>query len=198
MTFAIPKYLRSADPIRRFWSGLIAFAATVLAFPKKEARDDELETGVEQLLTKHGNSILRLAYSYLHNMSDAEDILQDTLLQYLKAKPVFENEAHAKSWALRVASNLSKNRIDYNRLRQTDELSEELIADEATDLSFVWDAVKQLPEKYRAVIHLFYHEQYSTKEIAEILNQNESTIRSHLKRGRDQLKEILKEEYDFE
>ena len=61
-----------------------------------------------QLLDKYGNSILRLAYSYLHNMSDAEDILQDTLLQYLKTAPVLENETHEKAWLLRVAANLSQ------------------------------------------------------------------------------------------
>lgn len=61
-----------------------------------------------QLLDKYGNSILRLAYSYLHNMSDTEDILQDTLLQYLKTAPVLENETHEKAWLLRVAANLSQ------------------------------------------------------------------------------------------
>lgn len=46
------------------------------------------------ILNTYGDSILRYAYSYLHNMSDAEDILQDTLIQYLKTGPVFENAAH--------------------------------------------------------------------------------------------------------
>ena len=78
------------------------------------------------------------------------------------------------------------------------ELSELLVGKEDEDLAFVWDAVKQLPDKYREVIHLFYQEGYSTKEIAEILNRNESTVRSDLKRGRDKLKNILKEAYDFE
>lgn len=78
-------------------------------------------------------------------MSDAEDILQDTLIQYLKTGPVFENAAHEKAWLLRVAANLSKNRLDYNSIRKTDELNEELAADERGDLSFVWEAVKSLP-----------------------------------------------------
>lgn len=71
------------------------------------------------------NHILRLAYTYVHNLSDAEDILQDTLVQYLKTTPVFENAAHEKAWLLRTAANLSKNRIRYNRLRTTDELNED-------------------------------------------------------------------------
>ena len=151
-----------------------------------------------ELLDKYGNSILRIAYSYLHNMSDAEDILQDTLIQYIRKTPVFENEKHEKAWLLTVAANLSKNRIEYLNIRKADELSEELVAEKKEDLAFVWDAVKQLPEKYREVVHLFYQEGYSTKDIAAILKRKEATVRSDLNRARGQLKNILKEAYDFE
>ncbi len=151
-----------------------------------------------RMLDQYGDSILRLAYSYLHNMSDAEDIVQETLIKYMKTAPEFENETHEKAWLLRVASNLSKNKIDYNKVRQADELDETLKAEEREDLSFVWEAVKALPENYREAIHLFYHEGYSTKEIASILRRNESTVRSDLKRGREKLKIMLKEVYDFD
>ena len=57
----------------------------------------------ERLLTQYGNSILRLAYCYLHNISDAEDILQDTLIQFIKAEPQFETHTHEKAWLMRVA-----------------------------------------------------------------------------------------------
>ena len=53
-----------------------------------------------EILDKYGNSVLRVAYTYLHNMSDAEDILQDTLIQFLKSAPSFENEGHEKAWLL--------------------------------------------------------------------------------------------------
>lgn len=174
-------------------------AAERLRRPAEDAAARERTNRMaEELLTRHGNSILRLAYSYLHNMEDAEEILQETLIQYLKAAPPLENEAHEKAWLLRVAGNLSKNRISYNRLRSTDELSETLTAEHREDLSFVWEAVKELPVKYREVVHLFYYEGFSTGEIAGILQQNESTVRSHLMRGREKLKSILKEEYGFE
>lgn len=150
------------------------------------------------LIDRYGNAILRLAYSYLHNMEDAEDILQDTLLQYIKTKPQLESPDHEKAWLLRVAANLSKNKIQYNKIRETDELAEELVGKEEEDLVFVWDAVKKLPEKYREVVHLFYQEGFSTKEISGILDRKESTVRSDLLRGREQLKQILKEDYDFE
>ena len=152
----------------------------------------------EEILDTYGNSILRYAYSYLRNMSDAEDVLQDTLVQFLKAMPVFENPQHEKAWLLRVAGNLSKNRLAYNSLRRTDELSEQLTADSREDLSFVWDAVGLLPEHYREVVHLFYYEGYSTKQIARMLQKKEATVRSDLRRGREKLKAVLKEAYDFE
>lgn len=159
---------------------------------------DFVDRQAERFLDDYGNNILRLAYSYLHNLNDAEEILQDTLIQYLKTLPRLESREHEKAWLLRVAGNLSKNKIEYNKRRYTDEINEELIAEEREDLSFVWEAVKELPDKYREVIHLHYYEGYQTAHIAKILKRNESTIRSDLRRGRERLREILKEAYDFE
>lgn len=182
--------------------GIYSFATRL-----QEALGAEGEEGISSqdraarasaILDDYGNSILRTAYMYLHNMSDAEDILQDTLVQYIRKAPAFTGSDHEKAWLLTVAANLAKNKIKYNKLRQTDELAEELVGEEEQDLAFVWEAVKQLPEKYREVIHLFYQEGYATSDIANILGRNESTVRSDLKRGRDKLKEILKEAYDFE
>ena len=163
---------------------------------KAETRE-QANRQAERMLDEYGNSILRLAYSYLHNMSDAEEILQETLIKVMKTAPVFENQTHEKAWLMRVAGNLSRNRIAYNRIRSTDELKDSLAADERDDLSFVWEAVKLLPVKYREVIHLFYLEGCSTRQIAGILGLKETTVRSHLHRGREKLKEVLKEEYDF-
>lgn len=174
-------------------SGRTMSAGTGICVSAGSAREN-----AAHLLDAHGDSILRLAYSYLHNMQDAEDILQETLIRYMKAEPEFANDSHARSWLLKVAANLSKNRIVYNRYRMTDELNEELIAKEEKDLSFVWEAVRSLPAPYRETIHLFYQEGYQTAQIAEILGEKESTVRSRLMRGRKKLREILKEAYDFE
>ena len=154
----------------------------------------DFNTRAEHFMDAYGNAILRLAYSYVHNMEDAEDVLQDTLIRVLQADPEFESEAHEKAYLLKTATNLAKNKIEYNKRRETDELNEELVSQEKEDLSFVWEAVKKLPDTSREVIHLFYEEGYQTAQIAEILGRNESTVRSDLKRGRERLKEILKEE----
>ncbi len=158
---------------------------------------EQINRQAERIMDEYGNSILRLAYSYLHNMLDSEEILQETLLTVLKTAPVFENAMHEKAWIMRVTGNLSKNRIAYNKVRSADELNDSFAADQREDLSFVWEAVKTLPLKYREVIHLFYQEDCTTQQIAQILGLKEATVRSHLHRGRKKLKEILKEEYDF-
>lgn len=163
-----------------------------------DAARDEVNARAEEILDRYGNMILRYAYSYLHNMDDAEEVLQDTLVQFLKTAPRFESSEHEKAWLLRVAGNLSKNRLSYNAVRKTDELNEELTAQGREDLSFVWQAVRELPEKYREAIHLFYYEGCSTKQIAQIVKRSEATVRSDLHRGRAMLREILKEAYDFD
>lgn len=178
---------------------IFSFFAALFAKPAEDESEsrEALNRRAAYLLEVHGSAVLRYAYSYLHNRSDAEEILQDTLIQFLKAAPTFQNEQHEKAWLLRTAANLSKNRLRYNAHRQTDELNDELVAEEREDLSFVWEAVKKLPVPYREAVHLFYEEGYSTREIAQILNQNESTVRAHLSRGREKLKALLKGEYDF-
>ena len=183
------------------WLSLFRMAAARLFAPKEDAKPVEtvsISQQAAQILDTYGDTILRYAYSYLHNQIDTEEVLQDTLIQFLKTRPVFESDEHEKAWLLRVAGNLCKNRLKYNSLRQTDELREELIAEQREDLSFIWDAVQALPVQYREVIHLFYREGYSTREISQILGRKEATIRSDLSRGRGKLKELLKEAYDFE
>ena len=186
---------------------LITLAAMLHGLPGKttsiapKATQAAAQSQAAQLLDSYGNAVLRLAYSYMHNMADAEDILQEALIKYLQAKPVFTTREHQKAWLLRVAGNLCKNRLNYNRLRQADdidELADTLASENRSDLTFVWQAVKSLPASYRDAIHLYYYEGYSASEIADILDRNESSIRSDLHRGRARLKELLKEVYDFE
>ena len=177
----------------------VQLAVSLLPQKKPQATVQEKSNQMAaDALDTYGNAILRCAYSYLHNMADAEEILQETLIKLLTAAPRFESETHKKAWLLRVAANLSKNRIDYNALRVSDELDENLAEEGREDLSFVWDAVKSLPVQFREVIHLHYYEGYSTAEIAKILGRNPATVRSDLHRGREKLKSVLKEAYDFE
>ena len=191
-----------AGIIRKTINMITAFFAGDMAEDAQDtvsrASNEEAMNRVSFIMEQHGDRILRVAYSYLHNMEDAEDILQDTLIKYIQSSPSFNGPEHEKAWLITVASNLSKNKIKYNKVREADELSEELVGKEEQDLVFVWEAVKQLPEKYREAVHLFYQEGYSTGEIAKILGRKEATVRSDLMRARTQLRNILKEAYDFE
>lgn len=179
------------------WTRLFAAVGRFFSGEGTEPSAEERNRQVERLLDRYGQSVLRLSYAYLHNMSDAEEILQDTLVQFLKTSPVFDSPNHEKAWLLRVASNLCKNRLIYDRRRRADPLSETLAQEDRPDLSFVWEAVKALPVHQREVVHLFYHEGFATAEIARIVGRKESTVRSDLRRARLRLKEILKEGYDL-
>ena len=130
---------RAAALALRVWKFLVAAGRPQPAQRAREKADaaGTREARAEEILDRYGNSILRYAYTFLHSREDAEEILQETLIRYLQAKPTFESEDHRKAWLLKTAGNLAKNRIDYNRLRETDELSEELVAKEKPDLSFV-------------------------------------------------------------
>ena len=184
-----------------FWKRILwtAMHTAAMARNSKAAKaQDAVNQQAERLLDSYGNSILRYAYTYMHNREDAEEILQETLIRFLQAKPLFVSTEHEKAWLLRVAGNLSKNKLRAEKIRQTDELKEELVAQQREDLAFVWEAVSRLPEKQRQAIHLFYHEGYSTRQIAQILGKNEATVRSDLGRAREKLRKILKEEYGLE
>lgn len=157
-------------------------------------RTDEI---IEQDLDCYGDMLLRLAYSYMKNMHDAEDILQDVFVQLMKNIDIFESSEHKKSWLITVTRNLCKNKLKSSWFKKRDELVEMPYYDNYKNDDVI-DAVMKLPLKYREVIHLFYYEDYATAQIAEIINKKESTVRSLLHRGRNILKDALKEGYDFE
>lgn len=148
----------------------------------------------EEALRRHGKAIMHLAWSYLRNRADTEDILQETMIRYLKSQKEFQDENHERAWLLKVASNLCKN-VLRSRSHEGGEIPENLegkgIPEEAIA---VYEAVNKLPEKFREVIHLFYYEDASVAEIAGILGKKESTVRSLLRRGRQKLGQMLSEE----
>ena len=182
-------------PMNRFRRLLSAILQAVVPARASAAEHDRLSA----LYDRWGTAVFRAAYAYLHNRSDAEDVLQDTFIQFMRTSPALESPTHEKAWLLRVAINLSKNKLNSVWFKHTDELEESYPCDDLdSDLAFVWDAVRALPPKYREPIHLFYHEGYSSAEIARILGQKENTVRSLLHRGRNLLKETLKEAYDFD
>ena len=194
----IPGHMGIIRLLRRIGLGLAVLFEFGSA-PMLTVYEQAVALRAENALKLYGNSLLRLAFSYVHNIQDAEDILQDSLIQYMRKAPAFENEAHEKAWLMTVVSNACKNRLRHMKRLKEDELTE-LVPDtrEAEDLSFVWECVKELPKKYSEVLHLYYYEGYSTAEIGAILSKKEATVRSQLKRGREMLKAPLEDIYGYE
>ena len=141
-------------PISRFRRLLFAVLQTIAPARAPAAAHAQLA----QLYDRWGTAVFRAAYAYLRNKSDAEDVLQDTFLQYMRTSPELESSAHEKAWLLRVAINLSKSKLNSAWFKHTNALEESYPCDDLdSDLAFVWDAVRALPPKYREPIHLFYH-----------------------------------------
>lgn len=146
------------------------------------------------MIRRYSDMVYRMAYSMLKHEQDAEDIHQEVFLKYLKKRPSFENAEHEKAWFLRVTVNLCKNCWKTAWRQKVTGLGEEVFVKRAEEKpDELVEVVKQLPQKYRAVIHLFYYEELSVGEISGILGVKPSTVRTQLTRARERLKELLKE-----
>lgn len=156
---------------------------------------------ISDLLDKYSDMVLRIAYTYLKNRADAEDIVQDVFLRIIDKKPSFNDESHEKSWLIRATINMCKNKVNmfWNKNKcSIDDVQEFAVSDKYNTDTSVFQAVMALGEKYRVVVYMYYYEGYSTPEIANVIGKNETTIRSLLHRARNKLKDMLKEDYDFE
>ena len=159
---------------------------------------------IRYILDKYSNTIIKLSYTYVKNICDAEDIAQDVLLALMKREKPFESEEYEKAWILRTTINKSKNHLKSGWVRRTVSLtearediqnSEELDAKEENQ---VMEAVLSLPEKYRTPIHLYYYDGYSINEIASIINKKPATVGTLLARGRKRLRDLMIGGFDDE
>lgn len=167
--------------------------------------DDNLVMDIDGIVDKYADIIYRLALSEVKNKEDADDIFQEVFIRLVKYIGTLKSEEHVKAWLIRVTINCSKSHFtnywnknvngfsdeQYGTLGDNDRALER-VEDEDNE---VYQAVTQLPEKYRQVIHLFYYEELSIKEISGVLDVKESTIKSLLHRGRDMLKKKLERNF---
>lgn len=137
---------------------------------------------------KYKDLLFRIAFTYVKNTEDAEDILQEVFYRLLYKAPVFENEEHEKRWLIRVTVNMCKNHLglfwNKNKMEITDIDGWGMTKEETGIL----EEVLSLPDKIKTVIYLHYFEGYRCNEIAEILNIKESAVKMRLKKGRDLLR----------
>lgn len=150
----------------------------------------ELNENIHNAVLKYSTSIIRLAFTYVKNISDAENIAQETFLAYVMTKLIFETNEHEKAWLIRVAINKSKNHLKASWFRRNKPLTDDL-SYLPKEESEVLEKVLALDRKYRLPIHLYYYEGYSIKEIAHILQTKPTTIGTRISRGRKILQELL-------
>lgn len=152
---------------------------------------------VQELVALYRNNLFAVAFNICKNAQDAEDIVQDTFIQYYTNKKEFDSEQHIRAWLIRVAINKAKNvnHTFWKRNKISLEDYMETLTFETPESENLFETVMRLPEKYRIVIHLFYYEDYTVREIAGILHLSESNVKVRLSRGRILLREALKEEW---
>ena len=144
---------------------------------------------VDEVIVKYSNMVYRLALAQMKNKQDAEDVFQEVFIRYISKSRTFENEEHRKAWLIRVTINRSRS-LWAAWFRKTEPLDDSFVAKASVedDLS---EYLAILPQKYRPVIHLFYYEELSIKQISEILDAKESTVRTWLTRARSILGDKL-------
>ena len=146
---------------------------------------------LEETIEKYSNMVYRLAMARTGNSEEAQDVYQEVFLRLAKKMPEFQSEEHKKAWLIRVTINCSKTILNSSFIKHRTELDENL-SFETPERHDIYYAVLKLPIKYKTVVHLYYYENYSIKEISNILRTNENTIKSRLARARKQLEIAIK------
>lgn len=153
------------------------------------------EFQARRLVNTYADMILRISYQYLKQTCDAEDICQTVFLKYISHNMAFDSVDHEKAWIIRTAINACKDHVKSSYFRRTVALDDaaQIAAPEVPD-SWLMDAMKNLPEKYRLSLYLYYYEEYSAREIAEVMGVSESAVTQYLSRGRRKLRILIADE----
>lgn len=144
-----------------------------------------------ELIQEYTANLYRLALGILHNPSDAEEAVAETVLKAYEKMYTLRRAECFRAWIMRIAANEAKKVwAKSKRTAPVEDIGEYMPAflDEHHEL---WDVVMKLDVVYREVIILFFYEQLSIKEIGKILGIPQGTVKSRLARGKKQLKELL-------
>lgn len=156
---------------------------------------------LEKIINQYGDAVYRMAFIHVKNHDVADDIYQDVWMKLIRQKAYIEPKEHLKAWLLRTTINCCKDywksswiqRISWKE-KEVNEKPYEEVNKEEQSIGYITECVQRLPEKYRAILHLYYYEDYSQKEIAKLLHMNENTVACRLVRGRERLGKMLEEE----
>lgn len=162
-----------------------------------------VDGSIEEIIDMYTKMVYGIALSHTNIKADADDIFQDVFLTYFQKKPLFNDEEHRKAWLIRTTLNFCKKTTLSSWRKKTiyiDETQNENQTFEFTskEENIVYTTLRELPQKYRIVLYLFYFEELSIKEISVSLGIKEGTIRMQLTRGREIMREKLKGDYFYE
>ena len=147
----------------------------------------------QRLVNLYLDMVYRVALNGCKNTYDADDVVQDTFLKLLKCRKPFDSDEHIRNWLIRVTINECKRFWSSpwkTRIVPLDENIEEPFIWEP-EQSALYDKVMELTPKYRETVYLYYFEDFSIKEIADILKISETAVQTRLQRARQKLKEVL-------
>lgn len=148
----------------------------------------DMDNYISNIVDKYSDMVLRLALTYLKNMSDAQDVCQNVFIKIFEQNKTFTDSEHEKAWIIRVTINACKDILKSPWEKRLLSINEAILPIKDKKNNEVVSLVLELPVKYRSVIYLYYFESYSTQEIAKLLNRNDATVRTQLKRARKLLK----------
>lgn len=152
--------------------------------------------GFQEIYMRNADRVYQISFLHLKNKADAEDAVQTVFLKYCSLKPEFRNPDHEKAWFILTTRNhcrdIMKNWWNRNRTEEEPERVCEVFSDKP--YGYISDAVLKLKDRYRDLIYLYYYEEYTSAEIAAVLEKNESTVRTQLCRAREQLRKIIEKE----
>ena len=140
---------------------------------------------------RHCQTVWNICYPYFMNPADTEDAVQETFLRLIRSEKAFRDEEHEKAWLIVTAKNVCRDEM--KRARRKDVPLEEALAlrSPETPEDETLLAMRELPEKQRIVIYLYYYEGYGTVKISQMLHRPQASVRSDLRRGRMALKKRL-------
>lgn len=151
---------------------------------------------LHKIMDEHTVHLLQLAYFYTKNHHVAEDLVQDVFIKFSDSD--YEERGQLGAYLRRLTVNRCKDYLkswSYKRIVLQDTLispvkrKRDLVV-EQEERSQIGDAVLSLPVHYREVIVLYYFEELTTVQIAELIKEPESTIRTRLRRARERLKPL--------
>ena len=152
---------------------------------------------LEEIMGQYGAMVYRLAYSRTRCPADADDIYQEVFIRYFQKRPVFDSEEHRRAWLLRVTVNRCRTLFASAWFRHRAAL-EECAGQEERKETQLDEALQALRPGDRTVLHLFYYEEMSVRELAELLKLSQSAVTTRLSRARAKLKSQLTEVWQDE